>query len=73
MVGQAHKPNWLHTEWLLSQFGNQYSKAIAAYIEHVRGGVGLPSVWDALQGQLYQGEEAFADKSRQTLSNRLLN
>ena len=35
--------------------------------------MGLPSVWDALQGQLYLGDEAFADKSRQTLSNRLLN
>ncbi len=26
MVGQAHRPNWLHTEWLLAQFGNQYAK-----------------------------------------------
>lgn len=35
--------------------------------------VGLPSVWDDLQGQLYLGDETFADQSRQTLSNRLLN
>ena len=47
MVGQAHRPNWLHTEWLLGQFGCQYAKAVAAYIDHVRAGVGLPSVWDA--------------------------
>ena len=73
MVGQAHRPNWLHTEWLLAQFGNQYAKAVAAYIDHVRAGVGLPSVWDALQDTLYLGDAEFVDKSRQTLSNRLLN
>jgi putative transposase len=73
MVGQAHRPNWLHTEWLLAQFGNQYAKAVAAYVDHVRAGVGLPSVWDALQDTLYLGDPEFADKSRQTLSNRLLN
>ena len=73
MVGQAHRPNWLHTEWLLSQFGNPYAKAVAAYIDHVRAGVGLPSVWDALQDQLYLGDETFADQSRQKLSNRLLH
>jgi putative transposase len=71
-VGQAHRPNWLHTEWLLSQFSNQYVKAVAAYIDHVRAGVGLPTVWDALQDQLYLGDEAFADKARQSMSNRLL-
>ena len=73
MVGQAHRPNWLHTDWLLGQFGNQYSMAVSAYVDHVRAGVGLPSVWDDLQDQLYLGDEAFADQSRQTLSNRLLN
>ena len=73
VVGQAHRPNWLHTEWLLSQFGGQSATAVAAYIDHVRAGVDLPSVWDALQDQLYLGDDEFADKSRQVLSDRLLN
>ena len=73
MVGQASRPGWLHTEWLLAQFGSQYATAVAAYIDHVRAGVGLPSVWDALQDELYLGDAEFADKSRQMLSNRLLN
>ena len=30
-------------------------------------------MWDALQDQLYLGDEAFADKARQALLNRLLN
>lgn len=73
MVGQAHRLNWLHTEWLLGQFDNQYAQAVSAYVDHVRASVGLPSVWDALQDQLYLGDETFVEQSRQTLSNRLLN
>ncbi len=72
MLGRAHRPDWLHTEWLLAQFGSQYAKVVAAYIDHVRAGVGLPTVWDALQDQLYLGDAQFADKSRQTLSDKLL-
>ena len=53
MVGQGHKPNWLHTDWLLGQFGNQYAQAVSAYVDHVWAGVGLPSVWDNLQNPLY--------------------
>ena len=73
MIGQAHRPNWLHTEWLLGQFGSHYTKAVAAYIEHVHAGVGLTSVWDALQDQLYLGDDDFADQSRLALSGRQLN
>ena len=39
----------------------------------MHAGVELPSVWDALQGQLYLGDETFADQSRQALSTKLLN
>ena len=76
MVGLAPRPHWLHTEWLLAQFGSQYNRAVATYIEHVRAGVGLPSVRDALQDQPYLGylgDAVFTDKARQTVSNRLLN
>ena len=71
MVGQAPRPNWL-----LAQCGSQYNRAVATYIEHVRAGVGLPSVRDALQDQPYLGylgDAVFTDKARQTVSNRLLN
>ena len=63
----------LKSNWLLGQFGNYHVRAVSAYVDHVRAGIGLPSVWDDLQDQLYLGDETFADQSRQTLSNRLLN
>ena len=61
-VGAGVAPQWLHTGWLLSQFGQQRRTAITAYVNHVRAGVGLPSVWDSLQDQLYLGDAAFAQK-----------
>ena len=72
-VGQAYRPNWLNTDWLLSQFGHQYARAVAAYIDHVKAGAGLPSIWQALQDQLYLGDTEFANKSRDEMSDRLLS
>jgi hypothetical protein len=42
-VGQAHRPTGLPTDWLLSQLGNQYAKAVADYVDYVEPGMGLPS------------------------------
>ena len=32
------------------------------YINHVREGIGLPSVWEVLTGQIYLGDEKFIHK-----------
>ncbi len=64
-VGTAPKPEWLHTQWLLSQFGSKPRSARAAYVDHVRAGVGLPSVWDELKNQLYLGDDNFAQALQQ--------
>ena len=37
-------------------------KAQQRYVAHVRDGVGLPSVWEALSGQVYLGDEKFVTK-----------
>ena len=43
-----------------TQLGRQ--KAQQRYINHVREGVGLPSVWEVLTGQIYLGDEKFIHK-----------
>ncbi|WP_434148396.1 transposase [Methylocaldum gracile subsp. desertum] len=48
MVGLAPSPAWLQTHWLLGPFGRQRKRAIVGYIDFVRAGVGLPSIWDHL-------------------------
>lgn len=61
MVGQEGKPEWLNTDWLLGQFGSERRQAIAGYIDFVRGGVGLPSLWGELKGQIYLGTDAYIE------------
>lgn len=62
MLGQTTLPPWLQTDWLLGQFGRQRNHAIAGYIDFVRAGIGLPSVWDKLQGQIYLASEKFIER-----------
>lgn len=65
MIGKSRSPEWLQTDWILGQFGEQRKWAIAAYMDFVRTGVGLPSVWDDLRGQIYLGKEEFVKKMQQ--------
>lgn len=71
MTGESSCPEWLQTDWLLGQFGKQRKRAIAAYMDFVRAGVGLPSIWENLCGQIYLGKEAFVKEMRQHVQSDL--
>lgn len=60
--GQEPKPEWLQTDWILSQFGADHARAVAAYVRFVHEGLRLPTVWDKLQGQIYLGSAEFVQK-----------
>ena len=62
MIGAEPAPPWLAVEPLLRAFGRTRSKARTRYIDFVRAGVGLPSVWDNLTGQIYLGGDAFVKR-----------
>lgn len=38
------------------------------YIDFVRAGVGLPSIWDYLQGQIYLGSPEFIERMQSSLA-----
>jgi hypothetical protein len=44
---------------------------VAAYVDHVRAGVDLPSVWGRLQDQLYLGDAEFAELLGEKIGSRL--
>ena len=69
MIGKSSCPEWLQMDWVLGQFGNQRKLAMAAYVEFVRAGLVLPSVWDELHGQIYLGNDAFVKKMQQHVSS----
>lgn len=59
MTGEQTAPEWLQTDWILGQFAPQRRRATTLYIDFVRAGVGLASVWEQLEGQVYLGSEVF--------------
>jgi putative transposase len=73
MMGRRHVPDWLETDWLLQQFSGDMAHARTAYEDFVRAGVGLPSVWGELSGQIYLGDEQFVRNVQAGLSGQLEN
>lgn len=61
MVGRIQPPGWLQTDGLLSHFAKQRKRAIEKYVDFVRAGVGLPSVWQGLKNQIFLGDETFVN------------
>jgi hypothetical protein len=49
---------------MLGQFGVQRDQAVLRFVDFVRAGVGLPSVWEGLRGQIYLGSDAFVRRMR---------
>jgi len=67
MVGEAQCPSWLERDWLLGQFAKRRPTAVRRYIDFVREGVGQPPLWDALQGQVFLGSDAFVERMKAKL------
>lgn len=61
-VGTELCPSWLDADALLAKFARTRRVAVERYIDHVRAGVGLPSVWGRLKHQLYFGDDAFVER-----------
>jgi REP element-mobilizing transposase RayT len=59
---RAHHPEWLETDALLRHFGATRRRAVTAYVDFVRAGVGLPSVWESLRGQVFLGSDDFVER-----------
>ena len=65
-------PDWVATDKLLAYLAlmqheekrMDWEKARQCYINHVCQGVGLPSVWEVIKGQIYLGDDKFIDKMR---------
>jgi putative transposase len=45
--------------WLLAQFAPTREEAVLRYVDFVRAGVGLPSIWLQLQNDIYLGSTEF--------------
>ncbi len=68
--GQVQKPDWLQTDFLLSQFAAKRARAIAKYVVFVHEGKGLDSVWGRLKGQIYLGSDSFIKKMQTEIEKK---
>lgn len=69
MIGEKAAPEYLDTDWLLACFSKQKKRAIGKYIDFVRAGIGLPSIWENLKYQAYLGEEDFVGEQLKKLDD----
>jgi REP element-mobilizing transposase RayT len=69
MTGEKQAPPWLQTDWILGQFNRNRDQAVMGYVDFVRAGAGMPSVWERLRGQVYLGSDAFLQRI-QALSDK---
>lgn len=61
MIGRASVPDWLETDWLLGHFGKQRVRAVARYVEFVKAGKGLKSIWEDKKHPGILGDEVFIE------------
>lgn len=69
MIGTEPRPEWLETDWLLGQFGNERTRQIERYVEFVQEGVRGPRVWQQLKGQVFLGNDLFVETMRKRLAS----
>ena len=69
-VGHCQPPNWLESDWILSHFGKQRKRMRAKYLDFVREGIGLPSIWGDLQKQIFLGGEAFINQHLEAIDKK---
>ena len=60
-IGAASLPQWLHTDWLLGQFGSDRASGVRKYVQFVAEGRSSPSPWAELKGQVLLGTERFVE------------
>lgn len=66
-AGLEPAPRLLATDWILEQFGQARREAQRGYRDFVAAGLGRPSPWCGLKGQILLGGERFVERLRPRL------
>lgn len=67
-AGAVTAPLWLHTEWVLGQFGRNRKVSQRKYAEFVAAGKELPSPLQEVQAQILLGSPAFCKRMKAMLT-----
>ena len=72
-VCSAPCPEWLSADRVLGLFGKVQAAARRGYERFVYQGVGLPSVWSDVSGQIFLGNRAFLERMQQMAQGKSEN
>ncbi len=70
VIGKNQAQPWLDTDWILSCFSKQRKRAIERYVDFVRAGIGLPSIWGSLKNQIFLGTDKFVKRSQKEVDKK---
>jgi putative transposase len=62
LSGEETAPEWLTTQWVLTQFSDDADRAQVLYREFVLAGIAGVNPWTELRGQIFLGEKEFIEK-----------
>jgi len=68
-VGKVKSPDWLAVDSLLGNFSQRKGTAQNAYAKFVEEGLGRPSPWNKLRGQIYLGSAKFMEMIQKRVNN----
>jgi len=69
-VGKTPCPEWLAADRVLALFGNTLAAGWRGYERFVSQGVGLPSVWGDVSGQIFLGNRTFLKRMQKLAQSR---
>jgi hypothetical protein len=72
ITGQIKTPEWLHTAWILANFGKQKSANQKKFSQYVKQGIGDTSPLLSRSQQVLLGSRAFLERMQPLLDNNVL-
>ena len=64
MIGETQSPSWLATDDLLAQFSKRRKVAVRRYKQFVAEGIGVASIWQGINRQVFLGNDAFVEQAQ---------
>jgi REP-associated tyrosine transposase len=66
-AGSVKSPQWLSTDWILTQFGRSRRRAQRLYRQFVMEGITKETPWKDLKGQIFLGDREFIEECKRIL------
>lgn len=70
-TGLTSRPEWLNTDWILSNFSRKKSDAITGYRNFIAAGKGQPSPLDDLKNQIFLGDDDFVEEMQCLIDEKI--